>query len=251
MILLAGGIAAGVVVAVLAAAFGRSSPATHSLTAPSPSAAATCTFPTIVPPKLQTQESPCTLATLANITPPASAGPLPTPVPIENTEEAIRVAASRLIGGGTTVMSQLESVVYVETTAGEARRLFSPNRRRAPEVPDNIPVWAFVAYGRFQYSCMGCGGTTSPVYPSLVVVVPKDGQRVFFGGGDEQYDLSQLGTPRVVSPSLLQEICSERISPSKQATYCGVFAPPTAVPPGTPVRATPVSARTPGTNVFP
>ena len=219
--LVVGGVMAAVAIAVVWAAFLRGPSGTQSLGAPRASSPASqeCEYPTQAQaqPLLQTIARPCLLQTLAHTTPstPRPQG-TPIPVPVETLDEAIRKAAVWLLGGYGQIRSELASVSYVETTVGQARKMFTPDRRLEPEVSDDVPAWVFVAYGDFQHFCMACAEQPTP-RTTFVVVVPKDGAIPLKLASNEHYDLRQLGTPQEVSASLLRQLCDERVQPRNKA----------------------------------
>ncbi len=221
-------VVAALVVAAVAILFlrdsGRSLPASVQAPTTTPPAPTACSYSTEAPPSLRRAVDACTLAMLAKITPPSPA-PQPTRSGIlypEKFDNAVRWAAEDFMGGAEA-RSDLRSVSYVETTVGEARKLLTPSSRMSPDVPDGVPAWAFVAYGQFQDFCMGCSVHYSPIYTTIAVVVPKTFEGKFVTGGDQRYDLTQLGTEHEVPAALLKQICDERVSPPGQARVCGVY----------------------------
>jgi hypothetical protein len=128
------------------------------------------------------------------------------------------------MGGVANLRSELQSVAYVDTTIASARQFFAVGAERYPDVVGDAPAWAFVAYGRFQYFCMGCAVHESPVSTTLVLIIPKSGGRYITAGGDQQYDLTALGTPYDAPKALMEQICDERVNPAGQQRVCGVYA---------------------------
>ncbi len=165
--------------------------------------------------------SPSAIETMMRITPPPTSTPRPL-TPVGSVEEALRLAADWFMGGATFLeLAHPKSVSYVETTVGEARQLFERNGpRTAPDVPDDAPAWVFVAHGEFQHFCMGCEVHYSSIFSTVVVVIPKDGQRRMGFPGNQQYDLSQLGMPMEVPSSVLARLCDELVGPSSRDLLC-------------------------------
>ncbi len=130
--------------------------------------------------------------------------------------DAVRKEVESLTAAPPHLVHEIDTLLYVESTVGEARELFGPaGPRTAPDVADDVPAWVFVAYGRFQDFCMGCAVHYSAIYTSLVHVMPKDGQPSFpLGGGNEQYDLTGPGDAHrgavIVGAAIVQRVRQPR-----------------------------------------
>lgn len=238
-----GGLVIAAAAVALTVVFVRDSRSTQSLglRQPASPAADECDIPGGAPHSLATSIGACRLQTLAQ---PRPSTPLPTPkhTPVTSFEEAFRVAGPLLVRAGDVYdRSELESVVYIETTVGTAREFFTPDRRIHPDIADDVAAWVFVAYGVFQTSCRrACEEQTPAPYSAQIVVVPASGQGPMSIGRNERYDLSQLGRPVDVPHALLAELCDERARQDSQQRYCGVYADGTPAPGATPTPGRPV-----------
>ncbi len=143
-------------------------------------------------------------------------------------DDAVRFVTPLFTGHGSTlILAQPQSVSYVETTAGQARAMFEPNRPGGWGVPDSAQVWAIVAYGQFELGSLWPQPTPgTPALPATAawfVVVERSTAYFFDGYSSAQYDLSRLGTVVKLSPSQWQKHCSP----------CSLGGA-TSVPPATP-----------------
>ncbi len=103
---------------------------------------------------------------------------------------------------------EIDSVVYVETTVGQAQRLFDPKGERGggqffEGAPDDLPVWAVVANGEFRASETMRGGQIF-TYSSLwwVVAIGEKGfiTGVNFRDSDVGFSNSDVGALGTVIP---------------------------------------------------
>jgi hypothetical protein len=149
--------------------------------------------------------------------------PTPPQLVVTTLEQAPGEAAPYFVGPGPPlVLARPRTVSYAETTVGEARRRFEPDGpRTAPEVADDVPAWVFVAHGEFQTFCMGCEMHYSPIYDTVVVVIPKDGGRRFgLPADDADQHLRELAVPEDVPSSVLQQICDAVYEGSSAPWHC-------------------------------
>lgn len=138
---------------------------------------------------------------LPNITPPDSA-------PVNTIQDAFNVARFLNFNGGPGPDTRNpDAVYYVETTFGQARKVFqvSPdgfNPAEAPtKIPDTTPIFVIVAYGQFPDTHV-LGERTPHVYTAMWAMFAIGTQLHADNVGNEQYDLSQLGTVGVVEVPL-------------------------------------------------
>ena len=114
-------------------------------------------------------------------------------------DDAIRLAAVHLTG---LSVARVDSVQYVETTAGRALGLFQPSLARnlaAYQLTADAPAWAFVATGAFRPAVsdrVPPAPDTADTLPVLWIVVPKGAYDLVLGDPTSRtYDLKTLGTP--------------------------------------------------------
>jgi hypothetical protein len=81
--------------------------------------------------------------------------------------------------------------------------MFEPNRPGYLGVPDSSPVWVIVAYDQFQPFVMGITDPTPGFFMTAWTAVVEGGIGGQNGYSDQQYDLSQLGTPHELDPAVL------------------------------------------------
>ncbi len=126
----------------------------------------------------------------------------PTPAtgkPAETVNDALNIARLKFTASPPFRVHEIDSVVYVKSTVGEARSLFDPELTiKAWDAADDLPAWVVVASGRFQRVSRR-GATDWAKEPltwhsTVWVVVPKGEIGVHSGIRNEEYDLSQLGT---------------------------------------------------------
>jgi hypothetical protein len=177
---------------------------------------------TPLPPPLQTLAADPLIGSFEAKTPLA----LPTRqlTAVTTLDDAVGKASHSFFGGEGLIVAHARSVVYVETSVGEARSLFQRSgERKAPDVGDGVPAWVFVARGEFAVQRpIGAYVNVTPnptpsTFETVAVVIPKDGQRalVFYSG--QPYDPSQLGTPTEIASSKLVELCDARVGQSSRA----------------------------------
>jgi hypothetical protein len=79
-------------------------------------------------------------------TPTASRTPQPTGIIANTFDDAVRLWKPIFnIHGSTLTMAHVDTASYVETTLGQARAMFEPDRPGYLGVPDSSPVWVIVA----------------------------------------------------------------------------------------------------------
>jgi len=176
--------------------------------------AAECGYPVDAYTKMPTSVDLCELVRNK----PPTKEPEPTITPIRDvgaaTVAAIKTAAL------ANYQADVSSAQYVETTVGKARTFFALDQQ--DELIDTgEPAWAFVVYGKFQYFCMGCGGTTSPVYSARVVVIPTRIPGRISAVEDKTYDLTSLGTVHDVPASEISRMCGDHPARSGSGWACG------------------------------
>ena len=133
----------------------------------------------------------------------------PTPSPTSRGPTSLRLAPAKTINAALSKISnrletsrpraiEIDSVVYVETTVGQAQRLFDPLGERGggqffEDAPDDLPVWAVVATGDFRESETLRGGQIF-TYSSLWWVVAIGEKGFIWGVNYRNSDVSTLGT---------------------------------------------------------
>ncbi len=149
----------------------------------------------------------------------SSAVPLPGTYVANSFNDALRFAAPAITGPGSTLhRAQPESVSYVETTVGQARAMFDPDRPGGWGLPDDATAWVIRAYGQYETFCMGCAQHTFGPYTTARVVIVKGTQHARSGYSNERYDLSQLGTVVEVPESVWRQYCVP--GDSVNSNYC-------------------------------
>ena len=104
--------------------------------------------------------------------------------------DAASLASQSLLEQPGGYGGQPQSIYYVQSTMGQAKRLFGLAR----DVTDATQVWVFVAYGQF-YGRQPPGSNAPPAsFHSVWIVVPFGG-RPHLGPSNTTYDLSKLGEP--------------------------------------------------------
>lgn len=102
------------------------------------------------------------------------------------------------VGPPYVVLHDVGPVVYVETTYGQvvSLRKFNgiPRDENTPPFPSTLPVWLFVAYGKFQDRSMAGSTTPGQTYTTRYFLIAKGEKAFSTGATNEQYDLSSLGT---------------------------------------------------------
>lgn len=138
----------------------------------------------------QRPATPSPSATLTPAVPTSSIGQ-----PANTVEEALGLARDRFTAAPPFVVHDIESVVHVDTTVGQARDLFDPeHERKAWDAPDHLPAWGVVAYGSFQVKSVPGSSTPGPSLTSVWVVIPKGDVGLHWWVDDQSYELSRLGT---------------------------------------------------------
>jgi hypothetical protein len=170
---------------------------------------------------------PSTLTARATVTAPEATPTLAYRVTYVSTkvDGALLAASGHFMGAAPPVLvSRLTSVMYVETTMGQARELADRDDPPAwPDVPGDEPIWYFYAEGEFRYWGMCCG--VSDIHHFVGVAMPRDwsGPPVRLGGGSERLDLDELGKPVVLPLSTLLRLCQDSGRPDhEKANNCGL-----------------------------
>jgi hypothetical protein len=136
-----------------------------------------------------------------------SASPTPPPGIIANTfDDAVRLWKPIFnIHGSTLHIAHVNTASYVETTVAQARAMFEPDRPYSPGdwgVPESSLVWVIVAYGQFQPTGIGVTPTSGVLTTAWAAVV-EGGIGTQNSYSNQQYGLSQLGTPHELDPAVL------------------------------------------------
>jgi len=128
---------------------------------------------------------------------------------IANTvEDAVRLSSSDFTGYGSTLsLAKPESVSYVETTVGQAEKLFLPYRPGGLGPSKDAPAWAIVADGEFRGNDRLTPGTPPPSVTTIWIVVVQRTEHIYSGGSTERYDLSKLGAVVKVPESMWRQYC--------------------------------------------
>lgn len=111
---------------------------------------------------------------------------------VHTLDGALALAMLHFTAGQASSTREVESVVYVETTVGEARALLDPGRTATTwTASDALDAWLIVAYGTFDFTGSVTPGRTAG---SVSVVIPKGEPGAHATDGVARSDLSQLGT---------------------------------------------------------
>lgn len=121
--------------------------------------------------------------------------------------DALNVSREFFTASPPFLVHEIESVSYVESSVGEARTLFDPDRvLELWGAADDWPAWVVVASGQFQRGTLRADGTrgTGGWERTVWVVVPMDEIGAYSGIRNEEYDLSQLGAVKEVPVPLAE-----------------------------------------------
>ena len=163
--------------------------------------------------------------------PPAPTPGTPNPAyVIQSLDDAIVKATNALVGqtGDPMRVSQVQSLTYVQTTAGRAYALVAHGQSIDPALTNNT-AWLFVERGTFQYVGFK-NATPGPVKHTLWVLAIKGYPALLSSAADpvdQTINLASLGTPVVIPPGRIPQVDRIRAPVSAAATP---VAPGTAAP---------------------
>ncbi len=170
--------------------------------------------------------TPTTAQTSKNgFNPPAPTPGTPNPAyVVQSLDDAIAKATNAFVGKTSEhiTTAHVQSLTYVQTTAGQAYPLMFDGQKIDPALANNT-AWLFIERGDFQDLGGTMRATPGPVVHTLWILAIQGYTSLLVIPTDQPINLASLGTPVVIPPGRIPQLDRIRAPVSGAAT-----APPAA-----------------------